>query len=232
MLTRSPRRRESPPPSDGWIAGRTIILGVLLTAITSAVLLADLLPSNRVLLNHNDISSALILAPADLTYESKTRTETAREAAAASVQEVFDPPDASVARQQEVRARQIIDFIGSVRQDVHASAQDKQGWLAAIPDPAMTPEVINKILSLSEDNWQQVRQEILRVLTGAMQGEIRENQVVDVRRRLPTLMIYTLTDEEAEIVQAIAGGLVRPTPSLTRRGRKRPVKRLAKPPRP
>jgi len=213
MLTGSPRRRPpsaSSPRSGRWIVIRTVILGVLLAAITSAVLLADLLPSNRVLLNQGDVSSALILAPADLTYESKTRTQTAREAAAASVQEVFDPPDASVARQQEVRARQITDFIGSVRQDPHASAQDKQRWIGAAPDLGLTPEITDNILSLSEDDWQQVRQEILRVLTGAMQGEIRENQVIDVRRRLPTLMIYTLTDEEAEIVQVIAGGLVKP----------------------
>ncbi|MBN1136614.1 MAG: HDIG domain-containing protein [Anaerolineae bacterium] len=213
MLTRSPRRRPSsagPPRSARWIAARTVILGLLLAAVTSAVLLADLLPSNRVLLNQGDVSPALILAPADLTYESKTRTITAQEAAAASVQEVFDPPDTSVARQQEVRARQIIDFISSVRQDPHASAQNKQKWISAIPDLTMTPEIIDNILSLSEENWQQVRQEILRVLTGAMQGEIRENQVTDVRRRLPTLMIYTLTDKEAKIVQAIAGGLVKP----------------------
>jgi len=212
MLIRSPRRRPpsaGPPPSARWIAIRAVILGVLLAVVTSAVLLADLLPSNRVLLNQGDVSSDLILAPADLTYESKTRTITAQEAAAASVQEVFDPPDASVARQQEVRARQITDFIGSVRQDPHATAQDKQSWIAAIPDLEVTPETINSILSLSEDDWQQVKQEILRVLTGAMQGEIRETQVIDVRRRLPTLMIYTLTDEEAEIVQVIAGGLVK-----------------------
>jgi len=185
-------------------------LGALLAAVTSAALLADLLPANQIPLNQNDISSALILAPVDLTYESKTRTLSAQEAAAASVQEIFDPPDTSVARQQEVRARQITDFIGSVRQDIHASAQDKQNWIAAIPDLTMAPETINNILSLNENDWQQVRQEIIRVLNGAMQGEIRENQVNDVRRRLPTLMLYTLTDEEAGIVQAIAGGLVKP----------------------
>jgi cyclic-di-AMP phosphodiesterase PgpH len=212
MLTRSPRRR---PPSAGpvrstrWITIRTIILGVLLTAVTGAVLLADLLPTNRVFLNQGDVSSNLILAPSDLTYESKTRTITAQEAAAASVQEVFDPPDASIARQQEVRARQITDFIGSVRQDPHASMQDKQAWLVAIPDLEMPPKVIDDILTLPEDDWQQAKGEILRVLTGAMQGEIRETQVIDVRRRLPTLMIYTLTDQEAEIVQVIAGGLVK-----------------------
>ena len=212
MLTRSPRRR---PPSAGplrstrWITIRTIILGVLLTAVTGAVLLADLLPTNRVLLNQNDVSSNLILAPSDLTYESKTRTITAQEAAAASVQEVFDPPDASIARQQEVRARQITDFIGSVRQDPHASMQDKHAWLVAIPDLEMPPKVIDDILTLPEDDWQQAKGEILRVLTGAMQGEIRETQVIDVRRRLPTLMIYTLTNQEAEIVRVIAGGLVK-----------------------
>ena len=210
MLTRSPRRRPDHPPSRSWIASRTVILGALLAAVTSAALLADLLPANQIPLNQNDISSALILAPADLTYESKTRTLSAQEAAAASVQEIFDPPDTSVARQQEVRARQITDFIGSVRQDIHASAQDKQNWIAAVPDLTMTPETINNILSLDENDWQQVRQEIIRVLNGAMQGEIRENQVNDVRRRLPTLMLYTLTDEEAGIVQAIAGGLVKP----------------------
>lgn len=213
MLTRSPRRRPSsasPFHSARWIASRTVVLGVLLAAVTSAVLLTDLLPSNRVLLNQGDVSSSLILAPADLTYESKTRTETAREAAAASVQEVFDPPDTSVARQQEVRARQINDFISSVRQDIHASPQDKRNWIAAIPDLTIPPETIDKILSLSEGDWQQVKQEILRVLNAAMQGEIRENQVTDVRRRLPTLMIYTLTNEEAESVQVIAGGLVKP----------------------
>jgi len=108
-----------------------------------------------------------------------------------------------------MRARQITDFIGSVRQDPHASPQDKQGWIAAIPDLEMAPETISNILSLTEDDWQQVKEEILRVLSGAMQGEIREAQVIDVRRRLPTLMIYTLTEQEATIVQVIAGGLVK-----------------------
>jgi hypothetical protein len=186
-----------------------VIIGVLLAATIGAILLIDLLPSNRVLLDSGDVSPSDILAPADLTYESKIRTEAAQEAAAASVLEVFDPPDALVAREQEVRARQILDFIGSVRQDPHASTDDKAGWIAAIPDLDLPREVIGNILEMGEDDWQEVRTDVVRVLNGAMQGEIRENQVTDVRRRLPTLISYALSNDQMIVVETIAGGLVK-----------------------
>ena len=62
---------------------------------------------------------------------------------------------------------------------------------------------------MDEDEWQEVRTDVVRVLNGAMQGEIRENQVADVRRRLPTLVSYALSDDQMIVVQTIAGGLVK-----------------------
>jgi putative nucleotidyltransferase with HDIG domain len=185
-----------------------VVSGVFLAVAISAVLLIDFLPSNQVILEPNEVSSLTILAPYDLTYESEIRTEQARDAQAASVQEIFDPPDASVARQQEVRARQILDFMSTVRQDPYASPEQQASWLAAIPDLDLPQGVIEIILALDEEEWQEVKDETVRVLVRAMQGEIQESRVSEVRRSLSTLISLSMSGDQATVVEAIAGDLV------------------------
>ncbi|HSR32107.1 MAG TPA: hypothetical protein VLY63_16215, partial [Anaerolineae bacterium] len=162
MLNKTPGRRRLPAEqarSDRLSVPRAIVLGVLLAALASVVLLSDIfVPSNQVTLNARDVSPVTILAPYDLTYESETQTEQARNAQAASIQDFYDRPDASVARQQEVRARQILDYISSVRQDSYASLEQKTAWLTAIPDLSLSPDTVNSILGLKEDEWQKVRE--------------------------------------------------------------------------
>jgi putative nucleotidyltransferase with HDIG domain len=177
--------------------------------VISVVLLIDLLPSRQVILNAGDVSSEDILAPTDLTYESAIRTQQAQDTQAASVQEIFDPPDATVARQQEILARQIGDYIATVRQDTFASPEDKARSIAAIPDLSLSDDDIAQILSLSEEDWQEVREEMVRVLLLAMQGEIKETQLGAVRRRLPTLVSYRLTDAQTDAVIALTQNLVK-----------------------
>ncbi len=212
MLDDSPGRRR--PATEQakltrWGMVRADALGVLLATFMSIVLLVDFLPSNQILLNAGDVSPTDILAPYDLTYESEIRTSQAQVAQAASVQDIYDPPDASVARQQEVQARQILDYISTVRADVYAPLQQRADWIAAIPDLSLSPTVISQTLTLGEDDWQQIKDETVRVLIRAMQGEIRDSQVAAVRRRLPTLISTNMTDDQATVVEAIAGGLVR-----------------------
>jgi hypothetical protein len=184
------------------------VLGLFLAAAISAILLIDFLPSRRVLLEAGDVGPADILAPYDLTYESEIRTRQAREAQAASVQEIYDPPDTAVGRQQEVRARQILDYISTVREDPYASDEQKMAWLSAIPDLDLSSEVIGAILSLSDESWLEVRDETVRVLVQSMRGEIRESQVAARRRTVPTLISHSLSDQEADVVDAIASDLV------------------------
>jgi putative nucleotidyltransferase with HDIG domain len=187
---------------------RAVLLCTLLAVVISTLLLIEFLPSNRLLLDVGDVSPAVILAPYDLTYESAIRTQQAQAAQAASVQDIYDPPDASVARQQEVRAQQILDYVSTVREDPYATVEQKTKWLAAIPDLDLSPAVIEQALTLNEGDWLEVEEETVRVLIGAMQGEIRDSQVAAVRRRLPTLINISMTDEQAEVIEAIAGGLV------------------------
>ena len=191
-----------------WAA---IVAGV---AATVAVLAVGLLlfilfsPSNVLNFAEGDISPLDIRAPYDLTYESEVWTEQAQDAQAASIQDIYDPPDASVARQQEVRALQILDAVSTVRQDPYASPEQQASRIAAIRDLDLSPEVIEIILALYEGEWQEVEEETVRVLVQAMQSEIKESDMDQVRRRLPTLISFRLTSDQATVVQAIAGDLV------------------------
>jgi hypothetical protein len=190
-----------------WTA---IVAGV---AATVAVLAVGLLlfilssPQNVVNLDEGDVSPLDISAPRTLTYESKIVKE-ARERAAASIQDIYDPPDASVARQQEVRARQILDDMDTVRQDPYASPEEQASRIAAIPDLDLSPDVIEIILALDEGEWQELKDETVRVVVRAMQGEITESQVAHLRRALPTLISLAMSEDQASVVEAIAGDLV------------------------
>jgi putative nucleotidyltransferase with HDIG domain len=203
------KQMPSAAPRDRWATLRAILLGVLMAAAISAVLLVDFLPSNRVLLDVGDVSRFEILAPYDLTYESEIRTRQAQEAQAASVQEIYDPPDAMVARQQEIRAYQILDFVSTVREDGYASAAQKEQWLAAIPDVTLSSTTIARSLALGQEAWVEVREETVRVLSRVyVNAEIRESQVDRTRQRVPTLIAHTLSEDQSAIVNEIAGGLV------------------------
>jgi cyclic-di-AMP phosphodiesterase PgpH len=210
MLDSPQRRRRRPPRTgaDRWSVLRAIILGIILAAVISGVLLVDLLPSQRVILDAGDVSRTEILAPSDLAYESAIRTRQAQDIEAASVAEVYDRPDPSVARQQEARARQILDYIGAVREDPYASSVQQVAWIAAIPDLDLQPEVISLAIDMDDEDWQETREETIRVLARAMQSEIRDDRVASVRRTLPTLISHSMSAEQAEIIEDIAASLV------------------------
>ncbi len=95
-----------------------------------------------------------------------------------------------------------------MREDPYATPEEKARWIGAIPDLDLEPDTIDQILTLSEDDWQEVVDETLRVLVQAMQDETKESQVDTVRRRLPTLVSFRMTDDQAGVVEAIAGDLV------------------------
>ncbi len=110
------------PGADRWNKARAAIFGALMTVVISAVLLIDFLPSNRVILNAGNVATENILAPYDLTYESEIRSKQAKEEAAGAVQNIFDPPDPLVAKEQEVRAATdpTVSWLGEGRSLRHA----------------------------------------------------------------------------------------------------------------
>ncbi len=195
---------------EGWIAARAILGGVLFVVVVTGVLIFPFLPVYRVVLNEGDVSDSDIRAPSEITYVSQILTEEAKDRAESAVRDIYDPPDARVARQQVTKARQILDYIDSVRQDSYASLDQQRQWIEAIPDLSLPPAIIDQILTLSEESWQAVRTEIASVVDQAMREEIRETQLDQARRRAPALVSLDLSEVQAAIATELARDLIEP----------------------
>jgi len=195
---------------EGWIAARAILGGVLFVVVVTGVLIFPFLPVYRVVLNEGDVSDSDIRAPSEITYVSQILTEEAKDRAESAVRDIYDPPDARVARQQVTKARQILDYIDSVRQDSYASLDQQRQWIEAIPDLSLPPAIIDQILTLSEESWQAVRTEIASVVDQAMREEIRETQLDQAKRRVPALVSLDLSEVQAAIATELARDLIEP----------------------
>jgi len=194
----------------GWRMGlRALLMGLALILALSIILTFQFLPK-MVRLEEGDVSPEDILAPRAVTYVSEIRTEKERDRAEAVVEDVYDPADAKVARQQVTRARLICDYIDSVRHDDYADPQRKGELIEAIPDLDFSPAAIESILSLDDQAWEEVVNEALYVLDQVMREEIRENQLIEMRRRVPSLISLGLSEEQAEIASELVKSLIVP----------------------
>lgn len=192
-----------------WIALRAILSGLLFVLVVSGILVFQFLPMDRVILDEGDVSDSDIRAPHEITYVSQILTEEARAKAEAAVRDIYDPPDARVARQQVTKVRQILDYVDSVRQDSYARPEQQRQWIEGIPDLSLSAAVIDQILSLPEEDWQAVRAETISVVDQAMREEIRGSQLDQARRRVSTLVGLELSEVEAGIVSDLARDLIK-----------------------
>ncbi|MFQ5812512.1 MAG: HD family phosphohydrolase [Anaerolineae bacterium] len=204
------RSTSGKPGVNWWIALRAILSGLLFVLVVSSILIFEFLPVDRIVLDEGDVGDSDIRAPHEITYVSQILTKEAQDRDAAAVRDIYDPPDARVARQQVTKVRQILDYMDSVRQDSYARPEQQRQWIAAIPDLSLSTAVIVQILSLSEENWQAVQAEAISVVDQAMREEIRESQLDQARRRVSTLVNLALSEVQAGIVSELATDLIKP----------------------
>ncbi len=141
---------------------------------------------------------------------SEIETEAARVRAEAAVSEIYELPDAGIARRQIARARQILDYFDSVRADAYASSDEKRELIAAVNDLVLTDGVITGLLTTDNNTWVMIKGEVISTLDQAMRAEIRPTQLPTARRRLPTLVSLDVSDEAARIIVAITEDLIQP----------------------
>ncbi len=155
------------------------------------------------------VSTHDVLAPRRATYVSRLLTEDAQMRAEAAVETVYTM-DSSVARQQLTRAQQILAYAGSIRQDDHASAEDKARWISKMSDLVLPPSVVSTVVSLDDDSWQSVSSEVSYLLDRLLREGVPDDQLEEMRDRVPQLVSYTLAPAEAEVVSALVQGLLKP----------------------
>lgn len=212
-----------------------LLLTSLLLIVFPALILPLFLDQSSLQLKVGEVAPREFVAPRTLTFVSEILTERQRENAARAVSDIYTPPDTSIARRQLERLRAALAYITSVRSDTFASPEQKLSDLSAMEDIHLNQEIAKRILSLSDSRWQAIQQESIIVLEQVMRATIRQDQLEEVRRSVPTLVSLSFPEEQAAIVSELVKGFVAPnsvfSPELTEaarqqaRGAVQPVER-------
>jgi len=149
-------------------------------------------------------------APRNISYVSQVLTENKISSVKASVPNIYLPVDPAIARHQIDRLRKSLDFINLVRLDNITENNLKIEDLAQLDDIQLTKENAIKLLSMSEIDWQNIQRESISVLEQVMRASIRDSQVSEAQSRIPSLISYTFSEDNAFTIQALTMPFVVP----------------------
>lgn len=188
-----------------WAWVRLGLIGLGLTLVATLLLSFPLLSPRGPVLEVGDVAPRDIAAPRSVTFESAILTAEQQRLAEEQVEPVYTPPDAERAREQLRRARQVLDYLSSVRADPYGTSAQKRAWVLAVPELADLPVAdVDALLALSDESWGRVQLETLDVVGEVMQQGVREDRVAEARRTVPSLVGLDLTAEEAAVTVALA----------------------------
>ncbi len=188
---------------------RNRIFRLLLLAATTIVALGSLvfpfsLRQSSFPLKPGDVAPQDIQAPYALSYTSDVLTDQSRKDAENAVQPVFLAIDPAITRRQIEKLRVALTYITNVRSDAFGSQAQRQNDLAAMVDIPLRPEISDKLLSLSDVRWQTIQQETLSVLEQVMRNSIREGQVWEAQRNVPTLISFSISQDQAVLITELS----------------------------
>jgi cyclic-di-AMP phosphodiesterase PgpH len=161
-------------------------------------------------LKEGDVAPQDIQAPYALTYPSKVLTDQAKKNAGDSVQPIFLNSDPAITRRQIEKLRVALNFISTVRADAFSNPVQKSVDLASMADIQIHSNITDKILGLSDSRWEVIQQETLSVLEQVMRNTIREGQVWDAQRNIPTLISFSIPQDQAVIITELVTPFVVP----------------------
>lgn len=193
--------------------GLKLLLVVFLFVTASALVLeTEFSPSNVAELTAGDIAPQDIIAHTYISYESAIATEAERGRAEGRVTVSYSSPAPEVARQQLAIADNILAYLDAVRSDPdpYLTPAKKVAWIQQVQPIPFTSENAEVILKLNDTLWLDAKDEIRSALEDVMRNEIRDNQLISMRRRLNLLISSDVPDIEATVIMAIAEGLVQP----------------------
>ncbi len=197
-----------------WLGNRTFlrVIVLLLSAVLAFVALifpTPMRPSASPL-TVGAVASQDIQAPRVLTYTSDILSVQARQDAENRILPVYLPADPSIARQQIEKLRISLNYITSVREDTYATPEQKLADLAALENVTLSQGVTEQILSFSDQRWDSVQLETLSVLEQVMRNSIRESQLNEAKRNVPTLVSFALPQDQASLVAELVSQFVIP----------------------
>jgi putative nucleotidyltransferase with HDIG domain len=155
-----------------------------------------------------------IKAPRQITYVSDVRTQEARAAAARAIGDIYSGPDRSIARQQIQELIGATQRISAIRTDDTLERDQKLTQLQELESLDLAAlgdtQIYEKLLDLTESEWQGVITEAYRVLDLVLRDEIRPDSLAEARRRVQRLTSHSLSDEQLTIVVLLVQRMIVP----------------------
>ncbi len=199
------------PQKGTWTWVRLALAALGLTTIATLILAFPLLPSRRLVLEVGDVAPRDIRSPRQISFASAILTAEQRQKAAEAVEPVYTLPDPELAREQLERARQVMDYLSSVRADPYATPAQKRAWVLAVPELSdLPPADADALLALSDESWGRVQLEVLDTIGEVMRRGVREDQLEEAREKVGSMVGLDLSAEESRVTVALAQRFIVP----------------------
>ncbi len=200
-------------PRKGFPSRDFLRLGLLL--VTCLFVFAELvmpfaLRPSVYPLQVGDVATQDILAPRSSNFTSQILTDQARKQAEASVLPIYLDVDPGIARHQIELLRSTLYYISVVRYDSYSNPAQKLSDFSSLAYITLNQEVANQILALNEVRWQDIQDEAINVLEQIMRNTIRDNQVKDYQRNVPTLINLSFPQEQASLINELVSPFIVP----------------------
>ena len=148
------KRRINPTRSQ-WL--RAMLIDALF-ALAFALLFAFQSIQEPVRLEAGQVNPQTIRSPERITFVSSIQTNEARLKAESEVKEVYDPPNAEVARVQVRTANHMFDFVDSVRHDWYSNSERKLEQVQSLPKLLLSATALSRTLTIEDDSVPSRRQ--------------------------------------------------------------------------
>ena len=188
---------------------------LLLLVVCALVILSFIFPltirQSSYSLDIGAVSNLDIQAPESITYESQVLTEKAITEVQNAVETVYLPADPAITRRQIENLRLALSYIDLVRNDEFSTEEEKYSDLFNLDNIVITDDMVNELLSINEDGWKAIQDESLIVLESAMRNSIRDYQLNDAKRNVPTLISFSFDQSQSDIIASLVTPFVIPT---------------------
>ncbi len=192
---------------------RAILVGAVVAIGLFAVMSVSV-GGPRVDLAVGDVAVDEIRAPRAVSFISESQTDAAREVAAAAVEPVYEPigPPADISdealRAYDATGRLIAAIL--TRRDNGSLTPEEVP--AAISDavPGINEAQVTQLATMTTARWVRVAEAGRTVLEAAMAGEVRDDQLAEVRQTLRDNVTNDLAQEDRELAGDLAAAEVTP----------------------
>ena len=189
---------------------KTLILLLSGAAVLGSLLLPLASRPNNFQVLLGSVSTQDYQAPRNISFVSDVLTEEKIDSVKNSISNVYLPVDPAIARHQIDRLRKSLDFIDLVRSDAITEIAQKIEDLTRLDDIQLPKETSTLLLELTDVDWQLIQRESISVLEQVMRASIRDTQVAESQSRIPSLISYTFTEENASIIQELTTPFIVP----------------------